>query len=59
MDYQTGRIPLLLRALFDNKDFDYNNFMRHKDIVKVHWDVFNFFIEKQGGLREQPHRMDM
>jgi hypothetical protein len=58
VEYLTGRIPLLLRALFDGAQFDEASFMNHKDLLKVKEDVLRFFEGKHTELTNLPHRMN-
>jgi len=43
VEYLTGRIPLLLRCLFDIQHFDESKFMNFPDLIKVNDDISKFF----------------
>jgi len=45
VEYLTGRIPLLLRSLFEfqDKSFDETKFLECPDLVKVNNDITSFY----------------
>jgi len=48
VEYLTGRIPLLLRSLFDFKNTAFNEqeFLNCRDLSKVNQDIVNFYRAK-------------
>jgi hypothetical protein len=57
--YLTGRIPLLLRPLFDQENFNEQRSLDHKDLKKVNVEVIHFFIQKQTELSGDPIKKEM
>jgi hypothetical protein len=52
--YLTGRIPLLLRPLFDQEHFNEQHFLDNKDLYKVNVEVMDFFLQKEKELSDDP-----
>jgi len=46
VDYLTGRLPLLLRSLFDVRNFDEQHFLTSHDLHQIRLDVVGFFNVK-------------
>jgi hypothetical protein len=54
VEFLTGRIPLLLRALFDITKFDEETFLGSMYLKKVEADISVYFTAKMRELKDYP-----